>query len=172
MTIVLESGSASLADRGLRRAGPPPSTANRGLLSQEATRQIPLPMLAGEIQIEVVGPETNWLYPALDAVLHLGQLDSNWDSYGGRHIQPFAAIGALKFLDLLFPGDGPTPAFVPMSCGGVQLEWHRADLDLEVEFAASGRASALLADLTTGRQFEFDSLTPEAITSMRAALFR
>jgi hypothetical protein len=173
MTTLLDSecGSASLADRALRPM-PTPSTANRALLSQREPRLIPLPTLAGDIQISVIGPEPNWLYPALNAFSRLGQLELNWDSYGARRIHPQAIVGALQFLNLLFQADGPMPAVVPTSLGGVQLEWHQADFDIEVEVAPRGLTSALLTDRLAGTELELDQLTSAAVAQLRATLFR
>lgn len=170
MTKLLEWGSASLAARELRPAPPSSSTAERGLLSQEKVRDMTLPMLEGPIAIRVIGPEPNWLYPVLNIFQQLGQLHVNWDTYGGRRIDPEAVVEALQFLGQLFPGDGPVPVIVPTSSGGVQLEWYGDDFDLEVEFAARGGASVFIVNHATGGQQEFDPLTPELVADLQAKL--
>lgn len=52
----------------------------------------------------------------------------NWNSYGGKPIDPLAIFWAKAVLSRL--GDGWTP--VPCSDGSVQLEWHNAGVDMEM----------------------------------------
>lgn len=68
---------------------------------------------------------------------HLGDvlaLPPNWDSYGSRTPQVPAALEALNFLLRVMGPNTPLPAVVPLSDGGIQLEWHRRGLDVEAIF--------------------------------------
>jgi hypothetical protein len=56
-------------------------------------------------------------------------LPRNWDSYGAKKINPVAIRWAKELLDKL--GDGWIP--VPTPEGGVQLEWHRDGVDIEID---------------------------------------
>lgn len=65
---------------------------------------------------------------------HIAALRDNWDSYGG--LAPDArAIECAKRLLVMLRCE---PAIVPRSCGGVQLEWHRSGLEIEIAIPASG----------------------------------
>jgi hypothetical protein len=54
----------------------------------------------------------------------LRKLDPNWDGYNGIPPSKEAISAAKRFMDSLF--------IVPSTDGGVQLEWHVHDVDLEI----------------------------------------
>lgn len=63
------------------------------------------------------------------------RMPSNWDGYGAPVVS--AAVAALAFAvleDVMRPGV-PLPHVVPSSTGGVQIEWHERDIDLELHVA-------------------------------------
>lgn len=62
------------------------------------------------------------------------ELPQGWDSYGASTIDPKAVDAASRLLDVL----DHDPAVIPCNHGGVQLEWHRDGLELEVEISAAG----------------------------------
>jgi hypothetical protein len=62
-------------------------------------------------------------------------LKENWDSYGAPIISKIAVDAALQLRNVL----ATTPLFVPMSDGGVQLEWHSQGFDVELEIEPNGR---------------------------------
>jgi hypothetical protein len=69
-------------------------------------------------------------------------LPHDWDSYGSQPVDLANALSAVAFLmEVMAPGT-PPPSLVPLGGGGVQLEWHRRGLDLEVEFR-DGREQGL-----------------------------
>ena len=61
-------------------------------------------------------------------------LPQGWDSYGAGCIDPKAVDAASRLLDVL----DHDPAVIPTSHGGIQLEWHRDGLELEVEINTAG----------------------------------
>lgn len=69
------------------------------------------------------------------AVTHLLALKDNWDSYGGRIISKKAVDAAVRLRNVL----ATMPSFVPMSDGGVQVEWHSRGFDVELEIEPNGR---------------------------------
>lgn len=76
--------------------------------------------------------------PIAKDLLALLSLQPDWDSYGALPVDP----ATLEFADGLLartmrPGS-PKPTVVPTPSGGVQLEWHRAGIDLEVEVVRPG----------------------------------
>lgn len=61
-------------------------------------------------------------------------LEENWDSYGGQAIRREAVDAAIR----LRAAVATEPSFVPMSNGGVQVEWHRQGFDIELEISPDG----------------------------------
>jgi hypothetical protein len=77
-----------------------------------------------------------WLRPTIQSFQDLLQLPQNWDGYGAVQIQERIAKEALMVLAEVMDNDAPAPSVVPLSDGGVQLEWHRCGRNLEIEFPA------------------------------------
>jgi hypothetical protein len=61
-------------------------------------------------------------------------LPHNWDSYGARTIDPYVVQAAMDSMNRLLGPESPAPRVVPLSNGGLQLEWHRKGIDLEITF--------------------------------------
>lgn len=78
-----------------------------------------------------------WLSPTIDKLAELLALPVNWDSYGARAIDPKCALDALRLLGQVMHNDSPRPSVVPTNRGGVQLEWHSAGIDLEIDVVSS-----------------------------------
>lgn len=90
----------------------------------------------------------------------LTQLPRDWDSYDGLPMTPAALSNAMTFLAGFVDADSAAPSVVPMSDGGVQLEWHRGDLDVEVSFPTIDEPELYIYDLTSGEEFQGDPLRP------------
>lgn len=60
------------------------------------------------------------------------------------------------------------PQVVPTQAGGLQLEWHRKNLDLEIEIGPNGRAQAYLEDAAVDEPIEAD--LAEGLDRIRGAL--
>ncbi len=56
--------------------------------------------------------------------------------------------------------DTPTPAVVPTSRGGVQLEWHTREIDVEVEIPSPDHITVSYEDHRSGKEWE-DELTSD-----------
>jgi len=97
-----------------------------------------------------------WIAATYDAWARLSRLEENWDSYGGQPIRREALLGVLNFLVHIDVAPLPLPAFVPMSNGGVQLEWHSNDIDLEVEVDGLNEGSFIWENNVTGECHEGD----------------
>lgn len=69
-----------------------------------------------------------------ESAAELLALPPGWDSYQARPIDSFAVQRALRFCQWL-SDDAPAPTIVPLSNGGVQLEWHTKEMDEEMEFS-------------------------------------
>ena len=93
------------------------------------------------IQLRGVDPDEPWLRPTLARLASLMSLAPNWDGYGGAPVTPQAAACALQFLARVMESRTSLPSVVPLGPGGVQLEWHRGGLDVEVYVYAGGRGT-------------------------------
>ncbi len=81
-------------------------------------------------------PFPAWLKPTIQAFIDLLQLPQNWDGYGAVQVREQLAQQALMVLVEVMENDAPSPSVVPLSDGGVQIEWHRRGLNIEIEFPA------------------------------------
>lgn len=50
----------------------------------------------------------------------------------------------------------PAPSVAPLSNSGIQLDWHRRGLDVEVMISPGGRTSTWCRDRRTGAEWEAD----------------
>jgi hypothetical protein len=73
-----------------------------------------------------------WFLDVLGRLKELSGLPANWDHHGAPPVNASDLAAALKTLSGVMAADTPAPAIVPISGGGLQLEWHRAGLDVEV----------------------------------------
>src|SRR5262245_26511211 len=62
----------------------------------------------------------------------LTELSDGWDGYGTAAPTPYTATFALLVLRKIMQSRSPAPQVVPSSVGGIQLEWHEKDIDLEL----------------------------------------
>jgi hypothetical protein len=97
----------------------------------------------------------------------LAELPENWNGYGSPRLQPAAISEASNLIGILEVLHMPVPQFVPVSGGGIQLEWHNNKCELEVEIRADGTMEFLIVDETgTMREGRF----PLSYTSLLYAL--
>ena len=84
----------------------------------------------------VVAPDASpWYSAALDRISDLTALAVGWNGYDAREVKADMAIDAAAFLaKAAFPGIAP-PSITPLADGGVQVEWHRGGLDIEITFS-------------------------------------
>jgi hypothetical protein len=67
------------------------------------------------------------------ALDRLQELPPNWDSYGAYPISSKSIKTAFTIVREVILKGAPDPIIVPTSAGGIQLEWHNAKCDLEIE---------------------------------------
>jgi hypothetical protein len=98
-----------------------------------------------------------------EAMRRLGdivRLSPNWDSYGSPP-PTSTAVGIV--MDLLLKIDDrnlPSAHVVPVSGGGVQLEWRQSDRELQLEISGDGTAQYLQVE--HGRPFKEEEITPRS----------
>jgi hypothetical protein len=124
------------------------------------------------VTFEVRNPAADWLRDAISEVEALTKLPADWNTYGSRPIAASAATQAVGFLVDNAYAELARPAVVPLADGGVQLEWHRGGIDLEIAFSPvdpgvyfedtrSGETAE--ASLSDARSFVLSSLSRLAV---------
>jgi hypothetical protein len=86
--------------------------------------------------VVTTGRIPGWVEPTISAFVGIQSLTENWDSYGGREINRDLISQSLSVLGLIMAEASPAPSVVPLGDGGLQLEWHRKQQDLEIAFPA------------------------------------
>lgn len=87
------------------------------------------------VRYRVESPAASWLRSAISEVEGLTGLQRGWDSYNGAPVSASTATKAVAFLvDNAF-AELSKPSVVPLNDGGIQLEWHRGGVDLEISFS-------------------------------------
>ncbi|MGH7138415.1 MAG: hypothetical protein ACREHD_21910 [Pirellulales bacterium] len=101
-----------------------------------------------------------------DAVIRaldeLRAFQTNWDGYGAAPLDPRNLDAVQRFIESLPDGAAPTPKVVPMTRGRVQLEWHRGNRSLELEFENPATVHYLQWDSDQGIE------TEDVVSSERA----
>jgi hypothetical protein len=100
------------------------------------------------------GTRAHWFPETARRINRILQLSADWDTYNAPRIDPQHALAALFFLSLTMAADTPPPSVVPLSDGGVQLEWHRAGVDVEVVFSGSEEDGLYYHDVDTDEEWE------------------
>jgi hypothetical protein len=113
--------------------------------------------------------------PAVDEELRgLTLLPPGWDSYSARPISADTATAAMDLLRRVVQDDTPVPSIVPMSRGGIQLEWHLRGMNIEVTVPPRGSSVEVwYEDLRSGEEREFTiEDDPGALRDVLAELTR
>ena len=86
-------------------------------------------------------PEWTWQTGAIRKLFEFLSLRANWDSYGSEPVSPVAVFSAISFLDRLPLSRIPAPIVIPLPNGAVQMEWTKAEKELDLEFSPNGDIS-------------------------------
>lgn len=112
-----------------------------------------------------------WLEAVGERFAVLLELEPDWDGYGGRPIDFDLAVFAIGLLFRTLEPDGPVPQVVPLSYGGLQLEWHQGGIDLEIEIIAPNQISVGFEDQIEEREWEGELSTDySALMDLMAVL--
>lgn len=119
-----------------------------------------------EVRIRPVGPGPStasepeepgapaWLARTVRAIHELRLLGPNWDTRGASALDETAMLLALELLHGAASHDTPPPDVVPTVVGGIQLEWHRSRMDIELDVSPDLRAGLYWLDRESGREWE------------------
>ncbi len=86
--------------------------------------------------LRIEAPDASpWYREALERISSLTALAAGWNGYDAHEVKGDMVIDAVKFLaKIAFPGIA-APSITPLADGGLQVEWHRGGLDIEVAFS-------------------------------------
>lgn len=165
----------------------PGSTRSVGVSPYEPTSHEPLPFLSlstpaaywsahvdvparnGRLEVEGTGVKPPWLDAVIESLATLLSLEPGWDSYDAGQITPEAVIDAIKLLLLVASEiEVEIPQLVPTTQGGVQLEWQRHGLHVEVEINPGFRPVVFVDDGEQEHEFEGD--VTGSVAHLRSAL--
>lgn len=96
----------------------------------------------------------SWLLLIIDRMRELVMLPVCWDGHDGQPVDIGIAAFAVQFLLQTLEPDSPVPQVVPLSYGGIQLEWHEQGIDLEIEVEGPNRVFVSFEDHVSGEEFE------------------
>jgi hypothetical protein len=85
------------------------------------------------------------LMKAVQCLSHLRQLEPGWDGGSAEVLTDDACETAIRLLVLLAIPAPPTVQLVPLTDGGVQLEWHVGGNDVEIEVDPIGEVHAFIS---------------------------
>jgi hypothetical protein len=89
---------------------------------------------------------SKWEHVAARRIPELMALPSGWDGYGGKPLARATAYIAINLMAQICRENTPSPSLVPMSGGGVQIEWHLGPIDLEISVCAPGQITVFYTD--------------------------
>jgi len=95
-------------------------------------------------------PRSTWENDIQKRIADLMKLPDNWDGYNSPRLREDVVNFAWTVMKQLMHPQAPSPQVVPSSGGGLQLEWHEKDIDLEVNFTETYRCELWVDDHRTG----------------------
>jgi hypothetical protein len=122
------------------------SLASKLLLAMKRT--VTIDASARPVAVEADIPA--WVVPTIQRLAELQLLPYDWDSYGGLPLQPKHVQAALQFLNAVMGDDVVLPDIVPLSDGGIQLEWRIGDH--EIDFISEDEPGSPTLLVTSGTE--------------------
>jgi hypothetical protein len=99
-------------------------------------------------------PLPGWFDSLMQGFVDLLTLPENWNSYGAGQIDSGLVREAMNQMNGLLGPENLAPHVVPLSTGGLQLEWHRNSVDLEIVYDKDEAPFYEYRNRTTGERLE------------------
>ena len=122
----------------------PPAHSAPGATTQRRSADIvglPLP-----IRVTLTHPIAGWTDAVRARLNHLCQLQYGWDGYRGRPTRFDVAHFAFELLRRVCRPTTPAPSIVPLPSGGLQIEWHMENADIELIVRAPFNVEVWVSD--------------------------
>ena len=120
---------------------------------------------SGSLMISGSGQEPAWARPAFSKMQELVDLEPGWDGYDAVPIRAGSIMKAALVLVETMTSDTNEPWIVPTVHGGIQMEWHKSQVDLEIEIKPDETASVFFVNDREGREVD------ELLDTDKARLF-
>ena len=91
-------------------------------------------------------PEVTWAKAVRERLNHVCALPVGWDGYRGHPTRFDVAEFAIQLLRRLCKPHTPAPSIVPLPSGGLQIEWHTPNAEIELMIRAPLQVEAWVAD--------------------------
>ncbi|NUN00969.1 MAG: hypothetical protein HUU41_07630 [Bryobacteraceae bacterium] len=108
-----------------------------------------------------------WFDPLMQGFVDLLTLPPNWDSYGAGAVDARVVHAAINFINGFLRPSSPAPRVVPLSSGGLQLEWRRKGVDLEIVFDRDAKPFFYWRDRVSGEESEHALRESSALLRIR-----
>ena len=99
---------------------------------------------------------STWFSVTARAMLGLTRLPVGWDSHAAPRIGHITIEIALRWMAGILDNRTSIPAVVPTVKGGVQVEWHTAGMNIEIEFSPDQEAAVSVEDIGNGAEWDGD----------------
>jgi hypothetical protein len=147
------SGRLSAAETRAAITGSFPTS---GILSASDAHFADDPEFQKTASIKIILP--GWVSkPQISTILQiyaLRALPPGWNSYGARPIRHDVISCVADWMLVLLKPSTPAPAVVPRVQGGLQLEWHRSGVDLEIYVDSPEQISFSTEEVASGESEE------------------
>ena len=100
------------------------------------------------------GKRPSWAQPVFSKMQELGNLPPGWDSHDAVPVRADSVLAAVSTLFETMASDTETPWIVPTVHGGIQMEWHKSQVDLEIEIKPDRTVSVFYVNEQDGRQLD------------------
>jgi hypothetical protein len=127
------TGLEMLTSRGLRRRREP------SVIDRTAT---------------LAGQPGEWLAIVRRRLQALANLPEGWDGRRAPRVSATSIEIAMQLLGRVMRSGTPIPDFVPTVRGGLQIEWHVPDVDIEFEIVSPARYVLSVEDRATDTEFD------------------
>ena len=111
--------------------------------------------LAQDGGVKAVGSVASWLDEAEKRLRELRHLPIGWDGHDGKPLDPLTSMSAADILISANNEGTPMPAIMPLSCGGLQVEWHRNGWDVEIEILSPDKGNVYASNFAQVIEDEF-----------------
>ena len=115
-------------------------------------------------------PKPRWFDSLAGGLVEVLTLPSNWDLNDGKSIDLDVVSAALALAPKMLGPESQPPWVVPMSGGGIQLEWHLGGAGLEIEIDTSHAITGYWYCKATEEEEEFE--IGEDLTCLRFYIAR
>jgi hypothetical protein len=128
------------------------------MVSEDApSRSVTLQSASGyKLRLDIFEEDPpSWFWRLVAEANSLLQLPPGWNSHNASPVPPDAAATALDIVVRALLTGAPYPHITPLSSGGVQVEWHEPDVEIEVAVDRKGVVTVWCNDSQTGSEVEF-----------------